>query len=129
MTIQPACLAHLLIVDDDEGMRETLSDILEGTSYCVEQASDGEAALERIATQHYDLVLMDIRMPVLNGVETLERIRALRPCLPVILMSGYTEGAMATTIRSQATALVTKPLDLPALMRLIEAMVVKEEGS
>ncbi len=118
---------RLLIVDDDEGMRDTLTDILEGTCYLVEQAVHGEAALDKIRSQEIDLVLMDVRMPILDGVETLRRIRALRPCLPVILMSGNTGESAVARVQHEATAVVSKPLDLPRLMPLIHAMLAKRE--
>jgi CheY-like chemotaxis protein len=127
MTTRQARPSRLLIVDDDKGMRETLTDILESTSYSVEQAADGSLALERIRAQSYDLVLMDVRMPVLDGVETLRRIRALQPDLPVILMSGNTGESAVTGARREATAIVAKPLDLPALIQLIEAMLARED--
>lgn len=127
MTDQQKRPLRLLIVDDDEGMRETLTDILESTSLCVEQAPDGKMALERIRSQDYDLVLMDVRMPVLDGVETLRRIRAIQPNLPVILMSGNTGESAVTNVRHEATAIVAKPLDLPRLIPLIETMLAKED--
>ncbi len=120
---RPPCL---LIVDDDEGMRDTLADILEGTSYVVELAAHGEMALDMIRVQAFDLVLMDVRMPILDGIETLKRIRALRPGLPVILMSGNTGESAVATVRQEATAIVPKPLDLPRLIPLIHAMLARK---
>lgn len=115
-------LIRVLVVDDDEGMRETLVDILEGVPFEVEQAADGESALVKIQSGIFDLVLMDVRMPGLGGAQALEEIRTIRPHLPVILMTGNPEQWSEAALQWTFTRVVPKPLDLPALIALIRDM-------
>lgn len=115
-------MIRLLVVDDDEGMRETLVDILKDVPFEIEQAADGESALEKIRKGTFDLILMDVRMPGLDGAQALRKIRALQPNLPVILMTGNPEQWTSATLRGTATRVVPKPLDLPALIALIRDM-------
>ena len=65
----------ILVVDDEPGMRETLSDIFVELGYSVRTASDGQSAVHVVRSQDYDLVLMDVRMPGMSGQEALSRIR------------------------------------------------------
>lgn len=71
--------ANILIVDDDDGMIETLRDILIDLDYNVEIASDGYKAIEIVKNQSFDVILMDIKMPGINGVETFKEIKSIQP--------------------------------------------------
>lgn len=79
----------ILIVDDDIGMAETLSDILEDSGYDVEVADDGVEAVERVQARTFDVVLMDIKMPGINGVKTYKKIKSIRPEVAVMMMTAY----------------------------------------
>lgn len=115
--------SRVLIVDDDEGMRDTLVDILQGLGYSVSLATDGTSAVQAIQGQDFALVLLDVRMPNMDGVETLRCIHALQPGMAVILMSGDPGDEAVTAVRDQAQAIVPKPLDLPALLPLIQTIL------
>ena len=122
---------RLLLVDDEQGMRDTLADILEEIGLQIDQAADGLEAVGKVSTRSYDLVLMDIRMPVMNGVEALRRIKMLRPGLPVVMMTAYTAAAEVEEARRQgAEAVLYKPLDIPQLLNLLRRtlMPVVREG-
>ena len=113
----------ILIVDDEEGMRETLVDILEDL-YQVEEASNGQEALCKVGERCYTLVLMDIKMPVMDGVEALERIKSSHPELPVIMMTAYADSsAVERAPQGGAEAVVFKPLDMPKVLSLIERVI------
>jgi len=113
----------ILIVDDEEGMRETLVDILEDL-YQVEEASNGQEALCKVGERCYTLVLMDIKMPVMDGVEALERIKSSHPELPVIMMTAYADSSAVERARQGgAEAVVFKPLDMPKVLSLIERVI------
>lgn len=81
--------AHVLVVDDEGAIRYSVSKTLQRVGYNVNEAASGEEALETMAKQHYDVILTDIRMPGLSGVELLKRIKEQAPDAIVILMTGY----------------------------------------
>jgi two-component system, response regulator, stage 0 sporulation protein F len=82
-----AGLGRILIVDDESAVREVLSEYFEEQGYAVETAGDGEAALTIVRQDRLDLVLLDVRMPGLDGVETLRRIRKVASSLAVIMVT------------------------------------------
>jgi CheY-like chemotaxis protein len=108
----------VLVVDDEPGMRETLVEILTASGYKVSAAADGDAALEALRAETYDVVLMDIRMPGRDGVSVLQELEGPPP--QVILMTAY---ARAERIRegleAQAYAVVSKPFPVPDLLGLV----------
>jgi response regulator RpfG family c-di-GMP phosphodiesterase len=91
-------LAHVLIVDDERGIREILSDFLELEGYSVVTAGDGVEALEVLSSEPVDLVLTDMKMPRMGGIELLEQIRDEHPRLVTLLMTGY--GTVETAIEA-----------------------------
>lgn len=112
---------RILVVDDDPGMLETLADILSVTGYTVEAAGSGEEALEKAAANPPDCVLMDVRMPGLNGLETFRRIKPLAPDSFVVLMTAYSSTNILDEARAEgALEVVPKPLDLESLLALIQ---------
>jgi len=78
---------RILIVEDEKKLSQNIKDMLVQQKYEVEQAFDGEAALNRIYEQHFDLVLLDIMMPVLNGIEVLKALREANNPLPILMLS------------------------------------------
>ncbi|TEU11320.1 MAG: response regulator [Anaerolineales bacterium] len=123
MRAGPSAPQRLLLVDDEQGMRDTLADILEEFGLRTDQAANGLEAVEKVKTQEYGLVLMDIRMPVMDGVEALRQIKELCSELPVIMMTAYTQAAeVAEAHRQGAETVVYKPLDIPGLLGLISAV-------
>jgi CheY-like chemotaxis protein len=84
---EPA-MANILVVDDDTVMRMTIGLLLERAGYSVVVAEDGRKGLAAFETGHFDLVLLDIFMPTMDGLETMKLVRELRPATPIIAMSG-----------------------------------------
>jgi len=116
----------LLVVDDEEGMRITLADILEDLDVTVDVACNGKQAVDKVAAHDYALALMDIRMPVMNGVVALKEIKRLRPSLPVIMMTAYADQeALMESQRAGAEAILGKPLDLARVIRLVSGMLAR----
>jgi two-component system response regulator AtoC len=111
---------QILIVDDDDHIRFLLSTFLNERGYETEDADNGESALRWLNDHEPDLVLLDIRMPGLSGIEVLERAHQRYPNLPVIVISGYADEAMARdALRMGAYDFFLKPFDLSTLeMRL-----------
>ena len=118
--------AKILIVDDEAKMRRVLQLYLEEHSYAVTQAENGEAALEKISSYHPDLVICDIRMPRLNGIELLRRSKEISKDLPIIIMTAYGEVKTAVeAMKLGAENYVTKPLDMEELRILVGRAIEK----
>jgi DNA-binding NtrC family response regulator len=114
-------MSSILIVDDDEGMVETLSDILTARRYAVTTADSGESALAQVHQRAFDVVLMDIKMPGLNGVEALQAMKQRHPALKVIMMTAFTRDELVQAARrASAVAIVPKPLDLASVLDLVD---------
>ncbi len=90
----------ILIVDDEPGILNSLGKILEDEGYEVAVAKSGSEALKLVATEPPDLVLLDIWMPEMDGLETLKRLRELAPRIQVVMMSGH--GSIETAVKATA---------------------------
>jgi len=111
----------LLVVDDDSGMRDTLPDILEARGYRVGVAADGIEALEAIKIEKYDLMLMDILMPRMNGVEALKHLKEIDSSVIVIMMTAYAvKDFIEEALREGVYRVLYKPLDIDEVLRLID---------
>lgn len=112
--------SRVLIVDDERSMRESLAAILVDEGYDVTTAASGEEALELCAAQEFGVILMDVRMPGIDGVEAFRRIRRHREGVRVILMSAYSMDALRdAALEEGAVAFLAKPLDLERVLDLI----------
>lgn len=104
--------ARVLVVDDESEVLELLSRFLAGKRYRVQVARSGEEALQFLERQRADLVLLDIYMPGLGGLETLRKIRTLKPAPPVVVISGTHDVDLAKSMFAQgAVEYVMKPVD------------------
>lgn len=110
-------MAKVLIVDDEKSIRNTLREILEFEKYEVEEAKDGMEALVKIKSGEFDVILLDIKMPKMDGMETLERVRLMAPDTPVIMISGHAniDGAV-DAVKKGAFDFISKPPDLNRLL-------------
>jgi two-component system, NtrC family, response regulator HydG len=118
----------VLVVDDDRRMVRTICDILRIKGYQAEPAYTGEEAVEKVKTWGPDCVLMDIKMPGMDGVKALNIIKSLMPGLPVVLMSAYaTDEQIEEAKRQGAYAVLTKPVDLQLVLSFV-SLVRKEES-
>jgi len=115
---------RLLVVDDDPNLGESLRDVLSEKGYEVVLAAEGETALGRLAREHFDMALVDIRMPGLDGAATARLIHALAPGLPVVMMTGYQLDDLARqALQEGAAAVLGKPLNIERTVDLIEHTV------
>lgn len=111
----------ILIVDDDHGMTETMSDILDDKGYDIAVAGDGYRAIEMIRERAYDIALMDIRMPGINGVDTFKKIKQINPSTKVIMMTAYSvEDLVKEALREGAYGVMYKPLNIDKVVESIE---------
>src|SRR5487761_1634199 len=103
----------VLIVDDESGIRKSLGDVLEDEGYHVEAAARGEECLEMLARKRFDLVMLDIWLPGIDGLQTLEKIQALATPPAVIMISGH--GTIESAVRATklgAFDFIEKPLSI-----------------
>jgi len=115
---------RVLIVDDDAGTRSALKSLLESQGYSVDQAADGAAALERLVDLPPDLIVTDLDMPVMNGMQLLSALRERGQDVPVIVATSAAELSSAVeAMRSGATDYLTKPVDFDALLVALERAV------
>ena len=116
--------AKILVVDDDPGMLVTLSDVLAATGYETSMASSGRAAIAKAKANKFDLIVMDVQMPGLNGVQTLHALRTLDPHVSVIMMTAYTRDELvAESQRTTGFEVLSKPLDLERVLPLVKRIV------
>jgi CheY-like chemotaxis protein len=111
----------ILVIEDDAGIREALSDYLRSEGFLVDVAGDGAEGLERLAARRPDVILVDLAMPVMNGGQFLARLRADQATrtLPVVLMTGTRPpGGMAAA----ADAVLQKPFDLDELLAVVRRL-------
>jgi two-component system response regulator HydG len=113
--------ARLLIVDDDPGHLATLKTITRSWGYVIETAEDGDIAVELIKSRPVDLVLTDVRMARMSGMELLDRIKKYNPSIPVIVMTAYSSVESAVeALKAGAYDYLIKPLDFEVLKLTIE---------
>ena len=114
-------LHRLLIVDDDPSIHELVRAMLVGHNWEANSASNGEEALARLNTQSYDVVLVDILMPGMNGLELLGQLRARHPATPVVMMTfKNTPDHVVASLRREAAAYISKPFSRDALLGTLQ---------
>jgi two-component system response regulator HydG len=113
----------ILIVDDDMGICETLSDIMEVKGYDTAIASDGYTAIQKVKEVAFDVILMDIKMPGINGVETFKEIKRVRPETAVVMMTAYAvEDLIGEALREGAYGVLYKPFEMERMIGLLEGI-------
>ena len=110
-------MSKILVIDDERSIRNTLKDILEYEKYEVDLAEDGKKGLEMVKQTEYDIILCDIKMPGMDGIEVLEQLSTLAPDSPVVMISGHGNIDTAVeSIKKGAYDFIEKPLDLNRLL-------------
>ncbi len=116
-----ASTARLLVVDDEESVLDMLSRFLTRKGYLVTTATNGRTALELFRDQPFDLVLSDVRMPVITGLQLLRAVKDINPRVPVILISGYGDvETVVQALKNGAENFLSKPLKMSLLERVLE---------
>ena len=123
-------MSKILIIEDEASIRRVLTKILseENDTYQVEDAEDGLAGFEKIKSNDYDLVLCDIKMPKMDGVEVLQAVKKIKPEIPIVMISGH--GDMETaiqTMRLGAFDYISKPPDLNRLLNTVRNALDKKQ--
>jgi two-component system, NtrC family, nitrogen regulation response regulator NtrX len=109
-------MTRILVVDDEKSIRNTLREILEYEKFEVDEAAEGQEALEKAKNNRYDLILLDIKMPRMDGIEVLEQLIKFTD-VPVVMISGHgTVETVVEAVKKGAYDYITKPLDLNRLL-------------
>ena len=110
-------MADILIIDDEKAIRKTLSEILSFEGYTIEEAVDGEEGLKKFGLKNYDVVLCDIKMPKLDGIEFLDKAKLINADVPIIMISGHGNIDTAVdAVKKGAFDYISKPPDLNRLL-------------
>ncbi len=113
-------MVRIMIIEDDEEMRSLLKEFFEEEGFETDSVSNGVDALKILSEDHVDLVITDIRMPGLTGLDILPAIRRLKPKTPIIVMTAYgSEDLRRRTFERGATIYLEKPIRLSQLKTLI----------
>lgn len=123
-------MSKILIIEDEAAIRRVLTKIIseENEAYLVENAEDGLLGIEMISKSDFDLVLCDIKMPKMDGVEVLEKIKKLKPEIPVVMISGHGDlDTAVNTMRLGAFDYISKPPDLNRLLNTVRNALDKKE--
>ncbi|RPD99583.1 sigma-54-dependent Fis family transcriptional regulator [Aureibaculum marinum] len=122
-------MSRILIIEDEAAIRRVLKKIIseENSTYQVEEAEDGLSGMEMIKNNDYDLVLCDIKMPKMDGVEVLEKTQKIKPEIPVLMISGHGDLDTAVqTMRMGAFDYISKPPDLNRLLNAVRNALDKK---
>ena len=123
-------MSKILIIEDEAAIRRVLKKIIseENDKYQVEEAEDGLVGIEMISKSDFDLVLCDIKMPKMDGVEVLEKIKKLKPEIPIVMISGHGDlDTAVNTMRLGAFDYISKPPDLNRLLNTVRNALDKKE--
>jgi len=121
---------NILIVDDNISLAKTTSLILKRKGYEVTTAPDGLAAIKKMKERPFDLIFMDIKMPLMDGVQTYRKIKKIRPETIVIMMTAYAvENLVAEALKEGAYGIIYKPLDIEKMISLIGKSRKKKQGA
>jgi two-component system, NtrC family, response regulator HydG len=119
----------ILVVDDNKSLLTTLSMVLRHHGYNVKTASGGEQAIGIVREHPFDIIFMDVKMPVMNGVETFKRIKSIRSESVVIMMTAYeVEELLQEAIEAGAYGILNKPFEVENAISMIEESISSEKG-
>ncbi|HKK11983.1 MAG TPA: sigma 54-interacting transcriptional regulator, partial [Flavobacteriaceae bacterium] len=123
-------MPKILVIEDEAAIRRVLVKILseENDAYNVEEAEDGLIGIEKIKNDDFDLVLCDIKMPKMDGVEVLEAVKKIKPEIPVVMISGHGDlDTAVNTMRLGAFDYISKPPDLNRLLNTVRIALDRKE--
>lgn len=118
----------ILTVDDEHLVRRVVQQTL-GRHYDVVAAANAEQALEHARKRRFDLVILDIKMPGMSGLDLADRLRELYPDLPIAFLSSYLDGEIRGRARKRTPYIISKPYDLTDLNRLVKAILEETQGA
>jgi DNA-binding NtrC family response regulator len=120
--------ARILVIDDDENIRKVLETILEDEGYIVETAETAKKGIEESEKAFYNLALIDVRLPDMEGIELLSKLRSTKPKMRKIIVTGYPtlQNAVAA-VNKGADAYIMKPFEVEKILQTIREQLKKQE--
>ena len=116
----------ILVVDDDRDTCRNMADLFGDLGYAIDTAEAGDVALEKARQRPYDLGLLDLRMPGMDGLTLCRHLKQLRPGMVTMLITGYAAGGLNEEARrAGARHVLPKPVDFPRLLALVEEALVQ----
>lgn len=113
-------MKKILIVDDDVEVRATVAEVLKGAGYYTDEAASGKEAIERVLSEEFHVVLLDLMMPEMNGMEALTEIRRVSPRIKIIIVTAFaTIETAIETIRKGASDYISKPFKIEELVNTV----------
>lgn len=113
---------RILVVDDNKDFADVFCDILRANNYRAESCYGGAQAIEKAQSDAYDIMFLDIRMPEMDGIQTLKEIKKIRPDTTVIMMTGYSLDEMVhKAIEEKASDIIYKPFEIDKVLSLIKS--------
>jgi len=119
----------ILVVDDNKSLCDNLSEVLSESGYEVFTATDGEQAVDKAGSKDIDILLLDLKMPGLNGFEVFQKVKTLQPEVVTVIITGYAEemkDLVDQCMRENAFTYLTKPLDMPGLIDLVKQITTEK---
>ena len=110
---------RVLVVDDDEAIRKLIAAILRRRSFHVESVANGEEALKRLAEHHYDVMLLDLMMPKVDGYTVIERVREQKIDIEIVVVTAAGASQVNAIDRSRVRAVISKPFDVTQLVDIV----------
>lgn len=124
----PEGVYNILIVDDQAGVRRLLYEALCNEGYRVETAASGPEALKKVSVHVLSLILLDIKMPGMSGLDTLEELRKIAPEIPVVMMTAYGELDIITEAKKRGVQhYIIKPFDLDEVRYLVKGLLAEND--
>jgi len=115
----------VLIVDDNVAMSKTLSDILRMIGFNIHVAESGEEGIEKVKERSFDIILMDVKLPRMNGIDASKEIKKISPNTMVIIMTAYTtEGLIKEAKNEGAFSILHKPFEINDMLTMMESATV-----
>jgi DNA-binding NtrC family response regulator len=117
---------RVLVVDDDESIRESSKQVLEGAGYEVLLAADGQAAIDQFSAQLIDVMILDLNLPIRDGWDAFEEVTRANPFVPTIIITGMANQYNVASAAG-AGALLEKPIEAPLLLKTIEDLLTESK--
>jgi two-component system response regulator HydG len=122
--------ASILIVDDNVSLCKTMAFVLEHKGYAVTTVNSGYEAVEAVQEKSFDIIFMDIKMPLMNGVETFKKLKGIRPGATVVMMTAYSvENLVQEALREGAYGILYKPVDIKKVVAIIDEAKKAKQGA
>lgn len=123
-------MARILVVEDEESVRDFVTRVLTMHGHSVLIAADGAEAVELMGSHHFDLLLSDIAMPMMDGISLALKVRATRPHVPILLMTGFAdERQRAHNLTLLIEGLITKPFNMDQLLAAVNAALSQSRSA